>query len=87
MSAYKKTNAPEEVFPVLNDFLQDKGVRVFTGLATGGARVAEGGTSRRAVAEQGGEDGRIMAIQALQEVGAKRVRKQAEVIDSLCDSR
>jgi HEAT repeat protein len=80
---FKKADVPDEVFPVLQDFLQDSTIRVYTGLSTGGGRVAEGGGSKSSVAEQGGEDGRIMAIQALQEIGAKRVRGQQQVIQQL----
>jgi HEAT repeat protein len=83
LAAYKQSKAPDEVFPVLNDFLQDKGIRIFTGLTTDASRVAEGGASKSVVAEQGGEDGRIMAIDALNKIGAQRVKRQADVIQSL----
>jgi len=80
---YKQAKAPKEVFPVLTDFLKDNGIRIFAGLATGGGRVAEGGSSKSVVAEQGVGDGRINAVEALQRIGAKRVKTQPEIIQEL----
>jgi HEAT repeat protein len=82
-AVFKKASAPKEVFPVLEDFLKDNDVRLFAGVKTGGARVAEGGSGKSVVAEQGIEDGRIMAVQGLQEIGPARVKNQGAIIAQL----
>jgi HEAT repeat protein len=84
-AVFKKAEVPAEVFPVLNEFLHDDKVRIFTGLVTGSSRVAEGGGGGSVVAVQGGEDARIMAVQALEAIGRKRINtmKDASVKDQI----
>jgi hypothetical protein len=77
-AVFKKAEVPAEVFPVLNEFLRDDKVRIFTGLVTGSSRVAEGGGGGSVVAVQGGEDARIMAVQALEAIGRKRMTTMKE---------
>jgi HEAT repeat protein len=85
LSVLKRTQAPEEVFPVLEEFVHDDKIRVFTGLGGAGGGVKGEGTSgaKGKVQELGDSDGRIMALNALGELGFDRVRTHPEILNQL----
>jgi hypothetical protein len=73
LGEFKKDAVPDEVFPVLQDFLDDKSIVIYTGRDTAGSSISEKGGGGTAVVEKGSEDGRIMAIQALKAIGRIRL--------------
>jgi HEAT repeat protein len=85
LSVLKSVNAPEEVFPVLQEFVHDDKIRIFTGLGSGGGGVKGEGTSgvKGKVQELGDSDGRIMALNALERLGIERVRTHPEILNQL----
>jgi HEAT repeat protein len=85
LSVLKQKAAPDEVVPVLKDFLYDDHIRIYTGVktGTGGAKVEGGGGGGGSVNEQGDQDGRIMAIKAIQQLGHDRVKGNAAILDQL----
>jgi hypothetical protein len=89
LSVYNRVaKAPDEVFPVLLDFLKDPTVRIFTGINTKISGVKEGGgQSQAGVKEQGGHDGRVMVIQALEQLGYKRAAEQPAIMQTLREMR
>jgi HEAT repeat protein len=80
LSVLKPGDAPDDVFPVFNDFLQDKTIRIYTGLKVTRVVPVEGKGGSSDVHEDGTQDGRIMAVAALIELG-NRVRAHQNVID------
>jgi HEAT repeat protein len=80
LGVFKQSQTPDEVFPVLLSFLKDTTIRIYTGLQGPTGGVKEGSSSKGNVSEQGGEDGRKMAIQALKRIGAGRVKSHPEIL-------
>ena len=74
---YKKAAVPDEVFPVLQEFLDDTSIVIYQGRDAAGGSVTEGGSGKTEVREKGKGDGRIMAIQALKEIGRPRLMSHA----------
>jgi HEAT repeat protein len=69
LGMFKQSSAPREVFPALQDFLDDPKVVIYLGRNVGTQSVKEGGAGQSNVSEKGGDDGRIMAVQALEKIG------------------
>jgi HEAT repeat protein len=84
LSVLKRQEAPDEVLDVLNDFLHDSSIKIYAGITvttTGGG--SEGEKAGRANTEEKTTiDGRIMAIDALGQLG-DRVKKNAKIMDQL----
>jgi hypothetical protein len=85
LSVLWQKEAPDAVLPVLQDFLHDDTIRIYTGITgtVGGAKVEGSGGSKGTVSEEGFEDGRIMAIEALDRLGHQRVMAHPEIIAQL----
>jgi HEAT repeat protein len=83
LGVFKGPDAPAEVFPVMEIFLKDNDLRLFTGVMSGGGHVAEGGGGKSVVAEQGIDDGRLAAVRGLQSIGPQRVKTQEAIITQL----
>jgi HEAT repeat protein len=75
--------APDITLEVLLDFLKDDTILIFQGktVKTGGAGT-ETGVGKANVEEKGKGDGRVMAVQALDRIGA-RVGQRADIITQL----
>jgi HEAT repeat protein len=85
LGVLKAEKAPAEVLAVLQEFLQDDSIRIYTGsTATGGGAKVEGsGGGKGTVSERGDEDGRIMAIKALERIGPDRVKGHKDILEQL----
>jgi HEAT repeat protein len=74
---------PEKALDILDEFLKDRAIQIYGGITPGGKRIGEepkgGGTTQ----EVGLGDGRIMAVDALSEIGAARVAKRPEMVQRL----
>lgn len=77
-------DAPEATLDVLTDFLNDKEIKIFVGTSTStgptGTEIKGGKTD---IKDQGKGDGRIMAADALQRMGAGRYAKRPAIINQL----
>jgi HEAT repeat protein len=78
------SKAPNEVYPVLLEYLKDKSIQVFRNnaviLGGSGAEATGGKTSSREVGEG---DGRRLALEALQRIGPSQVSRQPEIVAAL----
>jgi HEAT repeat protein len=78
-------SASEKTLDTLQDFLSDSTILLYKGSETdvsGGAK--EGMAAQAAsVREKGSDDGRVMAVQALDEMGRRRVVARPEVVKQL----
>lgn len=77
-------DVPKEVLDALVDFLHDSKVQIYVRTdANLQASGAELGSGKATVKETGKGDGRVMATQALRQIGAARVRQRPEIIQQL----
>jgi HEAT repeat protein len=84
LGVLKSVDAPEEALPVLQEFLADDSIRIFTGIdGPVPPRPPEVPGKDPKVVELGTEDGRIMAIKALERIGYQRVMAHPQIIDQL----
>jgi HEAT repeat protein len=85
LAVLKANKAPDDVLPVLQEFLHDDTIRIFTGIkgGVGGAKKEGPAGGKDTVNEEGTEDGRIMAIAALERLGKDRVMGHPEIIAQL----
>lgn len=78
------SNVPEKALDVLLEFLQDNTILIF---ASEESKVQgagqETGVGKANVKEVGKGDGRVMAVQALTQIGAARVRQRSEIVKQL----
>jgi HEAT repeat protein len=80
----KEDESPKEVLEVLLEFLKDKDVTLYKETSvqtTGSSAETKAGTAN--VKEIGYEDGRAMAIQALEAIGPEVVRRRPDVVRQL----
>jgi HEAT repeat protein len=77
-------DVPNEVLDALVDFLHDSKVQIYVrtdaNLQATGAEIVSG---KAKVTETGKGDGRVMATQALRQIGAAKVRQRPEIIRQL----
>jgi HEAT repeat protein len=85
ISFFRGPQAPDATLDVLKEFLEDSGIRLYTGVkldrgsgSSEGEKAAKGGAVERL-----GEDGRIMAIEALGLLGSDRVVARKAIIAQL----
>jgi HEAT repeat protein len=85
LSVLKGVDAPDEVLDVLNDFLHDSSIRIYLGLGvTGGKAGTEDTKAGKGDArEKTGTDGRVMALDALGQLGSDRVKARAAIMTQL----
>jgi HEAT repeat protein len=85
LSVLKRSDAPADVLPVLNEFLHDDSIRIFLGTegSVAGAKKEGDKGGKGSVSEREGEDGRIMALKALGQLDPGRVLAQAQIMDQL----
>jgi HEAT repeat protein len=84
LGVLKGPDAPEEALPVLQEFLFDDSIRLFTTLYiknSGTGPEIKGPDGK--VIERGDQDGRIMAIWALERIGHARVKSYPKIIAQL----
>lgn len=75
---------PPEVLSVLLEFLKDDTILIFENKKTSvGGTGQETNTGKANVKEVGKGDGRVMAVQALMQIGPGRVRARADVTTQL----
>jgi HEAT repeat protein len=76
LGVLKAADAPNEVFPVLLEFLHDDKIRIYTGInvKSTGRHIEKPKPGEDEVYERGFEDGRIMAIRALERIGYERTK-------------
>ena len=78
------TDVPPEVLSVLLEFLKDDTILIFENKKTSvGGTGQETNTGKANVKEVGKGDGRVMAVQALMQIGPGRVRARADVTTQL----
>ena len=74
----------KDVFDTLLDFLRDDKVEIYVSTqATVQGSGQEIGVGKATVKERGKGDGRVMATQALKQIGPARVRQQPEIVQQL----
>jgi HEAT repeat protein len=85
VSVLKGKQAPDEALDVLKEFLHDNGIRIYKGVqtVTGNAPREGDKGGQGKVIEQTSEDGRIMAIEALGQVGNDRIQARKAIVDQL----
>ena len=85
ISVLKGPQAPDEALDVLNEFLHDNGIRIYKGVQTVGTGAGTEGSksAKGTIIEKTSEDGRIMAIEALGQVGPDRVRARKAIMEQL----
>ena len=77
-------DVPNEVLDALIDFLKDNKVQIYVRTdANLQAFGAESGTGKAKVTETGKGDGRVMATQALRQIGSAKIRQRPEIIQQL----
>ncbi|MCI0639650.1 MAG: HEAT repeat domain-containing protein [Gemmataceae bacterium] len=78
------SQVPGPVMDVLLEFLKDDGIQIYVGRTSkvGGAG-QEIPTGKANVEEVGKADGRIMAIQALTQIGAQRIMERRDIVQQL----
>jgi HEAT repeat protein len=85
VSVLKGREAPDEALDVLKEFLHDNSIRIYKGVQTvatsTGSEGSKSGPGK--VIEKTSEDGRIMAIDALGQVGNDRVQARQAIVDQL----
>jgi HEAT repeat protein len=76
--------APAKAMDTLLDFLKDNQILVYTGTkASTGAVGTEVQGEKVRIQEQGKDDGRVMAVDALDRIGPARVRQRADIMQQL----
>jgi hypothetical protein len=83
LAVLKGADAPEEALPVLQEFLHDDSIRIFTGIKVNPKGIDEPKSGQGTVHEEGTEDGRIMAIKALERIGYQRVMAHPPILEQL----
>jgi HEAT repeat protein len=84
LGVLKGPGVPEEALPVLHQFLHDNRIRIFTGIGSSARpRLPEQQGDDAEVVEEGTQDGRIMAIKALERVGHDRAKAHRRMIAQL----
>jgi HEAT repeat protein len=84
LSMIWKDKAPDTTLDVLSEFLKDSGIKIFdkSTVSVGGIG-AETAGGRAVATDLGRGDGRIMATQALEELGKARWRGRADIVQQL----
>jgi HEAT repeat protein len=85
LSVLKGIDAPDEVLDVLNDFLHDSSIRIYLGLGVQGGKAGSEDTKagKGGATEKTGTDGRVMALDALGQLGSDRVKARAAIMTQL----
>jgi HEAT repeat protein len=83
LGMFQTADAPEKALDVLLEFLKDPAVKVYAGRKGGQTGIGEGKEGKVDSKEQGKDDGRIMAVDALARIGAARVNRRPEIVAQL----
>lgn len=78
--------APDAALDVLREYLDDDTIRIFRGARSSvGGTGLESGSGKASFAEVGTGDGRVLAIQALRNIGSARVGRRKDIVAKLED--
>ncbi len=84
LGVLKGPDAPPEVMGVLLEYLKDDSILIFANKKTTvGGTGPETPTGKTDVKEEGKDDGRILAIQALARIGAARIAERPDIVQQL----
>jgi HEAT repeat protein len=84
LGVLQRDEAPKEVLDTLLDFLKDDRVQIYVNTqATVQGAGQETGMGKATVKEVGQGDGRVMATQALAQVGGRVLRKRPDIVEQL----
>ncbi len=84
LGMFKQAEAPEKAIDVLGEFLKDPTIKVFVGTEGSGEGSKEGSKSGKTkVTDVGKGDGRVMAVDALSQIGGQRLAKRPDIVNQL----
>ena len=83
MSMFQGAKVPNKAMDVLFEFLKDTEIKIYAGGTGSGGTVSEGGGAKAGFNEKGVGDGRVMAVDALLQIGAERVKTRPDIVQQL----
>jgi HEAT repeat protein len=83
LGMFLESKAPEKALDVLGEFLKDREIKIYVNVDAKGQPIYEGPGKQPRTQEVGKGDGRIMAVDALYQIGVERVAKRPDLVQQL----
>lgn len=80
LGMFQQKQVPDKVLDTLLAFLKDSDIKLYAGTKGGGGAVGEGKDGGASAKEKGEKDGRVMAVDALSQIGRDRGSARGDIV-------